>query len=388
MGALRSPALAPRDAITQPHTFRFFDVDLRLETDSSAFIAAFDTLYVRLRVAASAARGTGYAATFRSGAGPPATLTLDGVDYAVTASPRLLPLLVDVVATATLAQVRSHHLYHGATLAHGDRACLIVGASGFGKTTLALALAQRGLRLLSDELGAVTASGRVSPFARTVRLRPPTPALLDLPPATVRTDGHGRLLHDAAHTGAEPTSPPPKLTHLFILDHSPDHASGAAGECGSRILLAGAPSSLERALHRMPGVAAVSHRMAGNVRLSEVITASTAPPATIVAIRRRCVQARVLVLDVTPVAAAQPVFAATPQVASIPTAAALLATLPHLIGGPLAALRTAAVTGASPPAAAMMATLAGAFSPVRCFRLQPGPPGATADRILALMDES
>ena len=387
MGALRSPALAPRDAITQPHTFRFFDVDLRLETDSSAFIAAFDTLYARLRVAASAARVTGYAATFRSGAGPPATLTLDGVDYAVAASPRLLPLLVDVVATATLAQVRSHHLYHGATLAHGDRACLIVGASGFGKTTLALALAQRGLRLLSDELGAVTASGRVSPFARTVRLRPPTPALLDLPPATVRTDGHGRLLHDAARTGAEPTTTP-KLTHLFILDHSPDHASGAAGECGSRILLAGAPSSLERALHRMPGVAAVSHRMAGNVRLSEVITASTAPPATIVAIRRRCVQARVLVLDVTPVAAAQPVFAATPQVASIPTAAALLATLPHLIGGPLAALRTAAVTGASPPAAAMMATLAGAFSPVRCFRLQPGPPSATADRILALMDES
>ncbi|MCB9161806.1 MAG: hypothetical protein H6644_18505 [Caldilineaceae bacterium] len=388
MGALRSPALAQRDAITQPHTFRFFDVDLHVESDVPAFIAAFDALYARLRITASTARQPACVAAFRSGApGHPVTLTLDGVRYAVAASPRLLPLLVDAVADAALARVRSHHLYHGATLAHGDRACLIVGASGFGKTTLALALAQRGPRLLSDEIGAVTASGHVSPFARAVRLRSPTPALLNLPPGTVHAAGHGQLLYASAHTWAAPAASP-KLTHLFILDHGADDVSGPLVQSGSRLLLTGANPALERALHMTPGVAAVSPRMADAARLTEVVTAATAPPATVAAIRRRCAQARVLVLGVAPVATARPVFADAPQITPVATATALLATLPHLIGGPAASTRAAAADDASLPAAALVAELAAAFSTVRCFRVRPGPPGATAARILHLMDES
>jgi hypothetical protein len=55
---------------------------------------------------------------------------------------------------AFLMLFRRHGLYglHSSAVARGDLACLIVGPSGHGKTTLALALVREGWRYLSDDV--------------------------------------------------------------------------------------------------------------------------------------------------------------------------------------------------------------------------------------------
>jgi len=64
--------------------------------------------------------------------------------------------------------------FHGAALALADGALVVVAESGVGKTTLALALLDRGARLLSDEFVFVRKSDRmVWGYPRTFMIREP-----------------------------------------------------------------------------------------------------------------------------------------------------------------------------------------------------------------------
>lgn len=68
---------------------------------------------------------------------------------------------------------RRHDLLHmhGAALATPEASLLLPGTSGIGKTTFALALALRGLRLLSDDVVLIhTDSWRVEPFPRSFHI--------------------------------------------------------------------------------------------------------------------------------------------------------------------------------------------------------------------------
>jgi hypothetical protein len=69
---------------------------------------------------------------------------------------------------------------HSAAVATSGGILVIAGASGQGKSTLALGLAHRGFGLLSDELSIVDRDGWVLPYPRSVHVRPAT---LDLIPA-------------------------------------------------------------------------------------------------------------------------------------------------------------------------------------------------------------
>ena len=54
--------------------------------------------------------------------------------------------------------VERHYLLHAAAVARGDDGLIVAGESGFGKSTLAMGLAGRGWRLLSDEVAVVDAN--------------------------------------------------------------------------------------------------------------------------------------------------------------------------------------------------------------------------------------
>jgi hypothetical protein len=69
---------------------------------------------------------------------------------------------------------------HAAAVATPSGILVLAGASGQGKSTLALGLAHRGFGLLSDELAIVDRDGTVFPYPRSVHVRPAT---LDLIPA-------------------------------------------------------------------------------------------------------------------------------------------------------------------------------------------------------------
>ncbi|MGO9018809.1 MAG: hypothetical protein ACLQVJ_10720 [Syntrophobacteraceae bacterium] len=71
-------------------------------------------------------------------------------------SGNIIPILAEFLRQA------DHHLIHAATLlmnAHSDRAVVISGACGTGKTTTALALANSGMRIVSDDISFVTGVG-------------------------------------------------------------------------------------------------------------------------------------------------------------------------------------------------------------------------------------
>ncbi|MBF0525613.1 MAG: hypothetical protein HQK56_11010 [Deltaproteobacteria bacterium] len=70
---------------------------------------------------------------------------------------------------ATLIYSLGYPVWHGTTLSLSGRAITLAGASGRGKSTLAVALLQRGLSLVSDDL-TVTKNGRVIPGYPLLRL--------------------------------------------------------------------------------------------------------------------------------------------------------------------------------------------------------------------------
>lgn len=93
---------------------------------------------------------------------------------------------------------------HAAALARGERAWLLAGDSGAGKSTTTWALLHHGWRYLSDELAAIDlASGRVHPYPHALCLKHRPPSAYPLPGAALDL---GRTLHvppDALPAAAE-----------------------------------------------------------------------------------------------------------------------------------------------------------------------------------------
>lgn len=91
-------------------------------------------------------------------------------------------LELDLYRAVTRA-AQGRWLVHAATVQHEAGGLVLVGASGAGKSTMALALVARGARYLTDEMTLVEAGGVCRGLAR--------PLTLDAPPEAALTDGMG-----------------------------------------------------------------------------------------------------------------------------------------------------------------------------------------------------
>jgi hypothetical protein len=124
------------------------------------------------------------------------------------------------------------HMQRGATCLHasvvalGDRAFAVVGPAGAGKSTLALALVQRGARLLSDDVAVLTEREGVIAVAvgrAQLRIREDSAEALSgsyakLRPVWVNEDARPRKrYYDVAEGQAEVSSTPVALGGVFLL---------------------------------------------------------------------------------------------------------------------------------------------------------------------------
>jgi hypothetical protein len=94
--------------------------------------------------------------------------SVDGKEFVFAELHSAIRTLEDVVAQRLLREVANCLLLHAAAVSD-DRLCiLVVGASGCGKTTIALELVRRGMRYMTDEFTAIEACGTVlRPFPRS-----------------------------------------------------------------------------------------------------------------------------------------------------------------------------------------------------------------------------
>ena len=155
-----------------------------------------------------------------------------------------LDRLVDTVQRGLHAAGRIS--IHSAALATPRGILVVAGASGQGKSTLALGLAHRGYGLLSDELAIVEPDGTVLPYPRSVHVRPDT---IDLIPALGFLADRPRLTLGG---GSEWALTPAELR---------DRWGGTAPEAGplaAILLLEGVPGSADPSVTPIsPAIAAL-----------------------------------------------------------------------------------------------------------------------------------
>jgi hypothetical protein len=120
--------------------------------------------------------------------------------------------------TTRIQLARSDLLFvHAAVLGHEGRAILLAGDPGAGKSTLAFALLERGLRYLSDELAPIAlATLAVHPYPRALWLKRAPPEPHALPSAAFEST---RGIHVPCRSlGATPAEAPLPLAALFLLE--------------------------------------------------------------------------------------------------------------------------------------------------------------------------
>ena len=91
-------------------------------------------------------------------------------------------LTIERIARHVTEELAAGGVYatHAAALVYEGRTVVVVGRSGAGKTTLALALVRQGLGMLSDELALSAPDARtILPYRRGLHIRPGTPELIE-----------------------------------------------------------------------------------------------------------------------------------------------------------------------------------------------------------------
>lgn len=160
-------------------------VGIELVSDDPAIVEVVEASYGTFRPDVDAAtEGSVAVSRLQVERTESAWVVTGGTDEPVTcrsadsAAIHILDRLVDSVLRGLHA--RGLISIHAATLATPGGILVVAGASGQGKSTLALGLAHRGFGLLSDELAIIDRGGSVLPYPRSVHVRPAT---LDLIPA-------------------------------------------------------------------------------------------------------------------------------------------------------------------------------------------------------------
>jgi hypothetical protein len=105
----------------------------------------------------------------------------DGGSASAETGPEATIAVLNLIVQRVVGElaVRGLHAVHAASLATSQGGVIISGRSGAGKTTLALGLLTRGLRILSDEFAVVGPEAEsVLPYRRSLHIRPGTPELV------------------------------------------------------------------------------------------------------------------------------------------------------------------------------------------------------------------
>jgi hypothetical protein len=84
----------------------------------------------------------------------------------------VMTFVMEAVVTALIEDLSTAVALHAGAVRRGDRAALIVGPTGAGKSSLVAWLADNGFSYMADEIALVSEAGSVSGFARALVIKP------------------------------------------------------------------------------------------------------------------------------------------------------------------------------------------------------------------------
>lgn len=297
-----------------------------------------------------------------------------------------------VLVNVAAAGVEDSVVLHAGAVARNGRATVLVGGSGYGKSTLTLELVRRGWQLLSDDFAMVRPDGVVDPFPRRVNLTESSLALLGLspPPGAVTVSGFAgspKWMIDIDELLPDRIGGPEPLGSIFLLsgrptastEGMPSPSERVAANPTWRLEVDHVPEGLEPTLAAIPGVRSVS------VRFSEasapVVKLTLEPGARIVpALDAACAKHDVAILSATRGAAAAPSFDQPPAASQLGPTEARTELMAHALS--LSGRRF--FEGTHPGAVLAAYSVIGTILDVSgagVFRLWPGPLAATADLV-------
>ena len=338
----------------------FFDAAFWLETDAQAFLARFDEAYGRFRVADAAG-----APVYQVLLAAEPSATIGGEVTRSGDAEALGHYAYNAILNAATARVASHYLFHGAALStSAGQGVILAGDAGLGKSSLTLALLQRGWGFLSDDVAAVD---------RTAGLLYPFPRPLGQRFAGCRP-GEKRLI-DAGEVAL-----PCPACFLFSLA---DPAARTIEEPWY-LVLDRVDEPLLADLRIVPGVQEVHVARAAPYPALRLRLAPGAVPVVEPAIGAACRRHATLVFELTHGRESAPCFGGEPRLVALSALDAARELLRHFKGGP----RSTLLLEFGGSAARLYLALTGLAAGMTCWRLEVGRMESQVEMIISAVAQS
>lgn len=192
--------------------------------------------------------------------------------------------------------VCSHFLFHAGAVANEDGGILVVGDSFYGKTTLVLELVRRGFRFLSDELAALDRkNGWVSPFPRSLHIRPGTLGMMDVDVPSGNAFWYGKAIVDVDDVAPQLSIGPVPVKHIVVLA---DTASAGDRHPSDDVLVVVANAMTAAVVDEIFSLSQVESIQQDTDDAAPALRIqSSYPKATLIAVEDICRKHGILILD-------------------------------------------------------------------------------------------
>jgi len=336
--------------------YRIFDQEIELRSDHADTLKMMEVMFRRFAVTDKYGDAERY--DVLTEVGGRAGIHTKDFCYIVEAPSLLTSLAHGIILRHTLAQIRSHLLFHAAALSRNGKGIIVAADSGCGKTTLTLALVRQGFQCLSDETAALDLSnGELAPYPRSLWVRAGTHRVFqqfgwELPSHQIGLQKSDRTTIHLDSTLLGNNCQP----HYLIMIQRPDEGD----ERICHITLDSLPNRLWAYLQangiepvKVPSTEGFSEFKAKEVHINKIYDA--------------CEQHGVLVLNVEETGVAPSFYEKRPQLQEIPKLTAAISLLRYFLGS----YRSVLIQDKG-SAASLIQPLVKILAPVKCYQLTPG----------------
>jgi len=202
--------------------YNFLGVPVFISSDSPYFFSYTNSMYANFRKTFSRDCFLNFQ-VFIEGEHTP-FVRVNGEEKYLNPQKDLIAQASFIVWSSIVDSMKDFYLIHAATLSYKGKGILILGTSGYGKTSLALNLAKKGCMLLSDSFAPISRkTWKMHPFPRTIGIREKIAEsysinnFLNMPSVKDFKDGGKRLLDPKLFKSKIYKNPSP-VDYIFLLD--------------------------------------------------------------------------------------------------------------------------------------------------------------------------